>query len=96
MQVCDDHSPRPTQCQAKDRTEQPKQEAAEVAYHWIREVLVVSASAKPNPVTHHRYLLHERISGVRARQDRLGILSSVEGKTSGPVALLGPAGVIWA
>ena len=57
---------------------------------------MVSASAKPNPVTHHRYLLHERISGVRARQDRLGILSSVEGKTSGPVALLGLAGVIWA
>ncbi len=26
----DDHSPRPTQCRAKDRTEQPKQGAAEL------------------------------------------------------------------
>ena len=51
---------------------------------------------KPGHSPQIRYLLHERISGLRARQDRLGISSSVEGKVSGPVALLGTVSVIRA
>lgn len=40
-------SPWPTQGWAKDRTELPKQEAAEIhAVHWIRAVALASTSAK--------------------------------------------------
>ena len=59
---------------------------------------MVSASAKPNPVTHHRYDTSCTSGYLVSEQDKTGLASRLpwKGRMSGPVALLGTVGGIRA